>query len=297
MATYTTTDLIASIKANASIPTSQNLFQAADFLRFANHEMQINLVPLVMSAREEYFVADYNHSVTANQSSYQIPTRAIGGKLRDVQFISGTDISSLPRLEPELISSTVNGREGFYLQANNVVLSPTPTVTDGTLRLKHFRRPGTLVATSACGQITDIDSGTNSVTISSTPSTFTTGVEVDFIRNKPGFDSLAIDQAISGVSGTTISFSSLPSDLAVGDWIALATESPIPQLPVELHPVLAQAVAVKCILAQGKKAEAEQMRLKEMKEAALLLLTPRIDGEPRKITNQYGLLNHFRRGW
>lgn len=48
---YTTADLISSIKAIASIPTSQNLFSTADFLRFANHEMQINLVPLVMRAR------------------------------------------------------------------------------------------------------------------------------------------------------------------------------------------------------------------------------------------------------
>lgn len=293
---YTTADLIEAVKSIASIPTSQNLFQTADFLRFANHEMQIQLVPLVMSTREEYFVADHDVAVTANKATYTIPSRAIGGKLRDIQFIDGDTIESLPRLNPDDVTSTKYGRSGFYLQGSSVVLSPSPQ-RETTLRLKHFRRPNRLVDVTATGKIVSIDRPNNQITVGSAPSTFGTNVLVDFIKGEPSFECVSIDAPITGVSGTTLTFASIPADLAVGDHVALAGESPIPQIPIELHPMLAQMVAVKCLLAQKHSAKSEIEKLAEMKQSALLMLSPRVDGEPQKITNRSGLLGRIRRGW
>lgn len=297
---YTTTDLISAVKSLASIPTSQSLFSTSDFLRFANRALSMKLVPLLQSVREEYYVTEKDYAVTAAQASYRIPSRAVGAKLRDVKIIDGDYEYSLPRLDPEGVTSSTQGQRGFYLKANHVVLVPTPTTTDGTyLRLSYTRRPGTLVATTDCAQITSIDTGNNQVVVSSVPSTFTTSVEVDLIEGKPGFDWLATDKAITGVSGTTISFASLPTGLAEGDWLALAGKSPVMQIPLELHPILEQAVAVTCLSAQGKRSDAKAMddELSVLMKDALNVLTPRIDGEPKKIVGRATLLNHFRRGF
>ncbi|CAB4200018.1 hypothetical protein UFOVP1351_20 [uncultured Caudovirales phage] len=293
---YTTTDLITAVKAIASIPSSQNLFTTADFLRFANRAMHKKLIPLVLGTREEYWVQSYDHSITADRASYVIPSRAIGGKLRDVLWVSGNTETSLPRLEPENIYSTESGRLGFYLEGSKVMLSPTPTTTADTLRLKHFRRPNTLVAASSCGLIESIDTNANTVTLTSTPETFTNGVLIDFVQGGDGHDWRAIDQEITGVSGTTINFVSLPSDLEVGDYVCIAGESCIPQIPLELLPILEDEVAKMCRHAQGKKDADADKELEEDKREILKTLTPRVDGEPKKIIGHATLLNHFRRG-
>lgn len=291
---YTTADLISAIKAIGSIPTNQNLFQTADFLRFANHELQINLVPMVMSTREEYFVADKDYDVTSDQASYAIPPRAIAQRLRDVQLIDSSDnVSSLAQLNPSEVSSLSNGDAGFYLKAGNVVISPTPSATVDTLRLVHFRRPNALVETSDCGQITDITG--LQVTVDAAPSTFAIDVEIDFIKDNPGFECVEIDQPIASLAGNVLTFTTVPTDLAVGDWVALAGESPIPQIPAELHPILAQMVAIRCMAAQGKTTKDAKETLDEMKHAALTILSPRVEGENKKIRNPNSLLNYFRR--
>lgn len=293
---YTTTDLIASIKRRASVPTNQNLFSNDDFLSLANEEMNINLIPQLLSIKEEYFVADYDVTVTSGTSSYSIPTRAIGLKLRDVQLISNGNVSSLPRLYEDDRASTSEQRTGFYLKGNNVVISPTPANSSDTLRLSHFRRPNELVTTAECAQISSIDINNNQVTVSTLPSTISTSTVIDFIRGSNGFECLGIDYTVSGVSGTTVTFTSLPTSLAVGDWIALAQETPIPQIPVELHSVLAQMVAVKCLEAMGdSKVEIAEQKLQLMKSAAFNLLSPRVDGENKKITNPYSILSSIRR--
>lgn len=293
---YTTSDLVDAVKSIASIPSSQNLFSVTDFLRFANRAIKKKLVPLVMSTREEYFVAVSDFAITAGKSRYAIPSRAIGGKLRDIQRIDGTSEASVARIEPENISSSDSGAEGFYLEGNYVVLTPTPTTTEYQLRLKHFRRPNELVATTACGLIESIDTVLNQVVVSSAPSTFATTVAVDFVRGEPGYECLDVDQAITGLSGTTITFASLPSDLAVGDYVCIAGETCVPQIPEDLIPLLEDEVAEMCMKAQGKNTKAFREELEADKQEALKLITPRVDGEPRKVIGNRTLLSHFKRG-
>lgn len=291
---YTATELIDAVKSLASIPSSQNLFSTADFLRFANRTLSLKLSPLLKSVREEYHVVRKDYTVAADQTDYRIPRFAVADALRDVKLIdSSGNEESLARLEPEFITGE---ERGFFLEGNRVVLAWTPDGSEGTLRLTYERRAGRLVAATACAQVTSIAG--NNVTVSLVPSTFATGVEVDMIEANPGFDWLATDKELTGVSGTTLTFASVPSGLAEGDWIALAGESPVIQMPLELHPLLEQHVAIQCLQAQDKKAAAKEMKddLKDMEQDALKVLTPRVTGEPKKIKSA-SLLNHFRRGY
>ena len=120
---------------------------------------------------------------------------------------------------------------------------------------------------------------------------------LDLVQANPHFDTLAIDQVITSVTTTAIIFSStLPTRLAVGDWVSLQGQSPVIQLPLELHPLLAQRVANQC-LKNSPHSEAYKNGLNEvlaLEKQAMHLLTPRIEKEGKKIVNRSGML---RRGF
>ncbi len=289
---YTSADLIEAVKSLASIPSSQNLFSPTDFLRFANRALSLKLTPLLQSAREEYHVVAKDFTITEGKTAYRIPSHAAGAKLRDVKIVKDGVEESLNRLEPEFITTE---ERGFYLKGNQVVLAWSPKGSEGTLRLSYFRRPGALVQVTSCAVVTSVDTANNQITVASVPSTFAVGIEVDIIEAKPGFDWLVTDSALVGISGSVLTFSSLPDDISEGDYVALSGESPVIQLPLELHPLLEQAVAIQCLDAQNKNSKKMSDDYKEMQQDVLKVLTPRIDGEPKKIVNPTSLLNSSRR--
>jgi len=291
MANYTTTDLLSSIRQRGSIPTSSNsanVNNTANLLILATEELHTSLLPLLMATRAEFFVATEpsDQAITANKATYPIPSRAIGMVVRDVQIIDGTSIRSLPEVTSENISTTATGSvQGYYLQHNDVILYPTPALTSGTLRLRYYLRPNRLAATSDCAVVSAINTSTNVITVSSIPSTWVTGDIFDIVSHKAPYQCRAIDKTSTTVSGTAITLASLPSDLVVGDWIALAEYSPIPQVPFEFQPVLAQMTVVKALEALGdndgvKRAE---RALDALQQKALLLVTPRNHGEPKRV--------------
>jgi hypothetical protein len=290
MASFSTTDLLSAVRTRGSIPTTSNVNNVnntTNLLALATEELRIKLLPLIMSTREEFYVAIKDVTITAGTARYRIPSRASGTVLRDVQIVSGTDVYSLERLQSEYISTTSQSTpEGFYLEHNSVVLYPTPAASGDTLRLRYYLRPSRLVATNAAAQITSITTATNQVTCSSLPSAWTTSNTFDFISASSPYPTYGIDLAVTDIAGTTITFgATLPTELAVGDWVALADCTPFPQLPEEFQPVLAQMVVVKVLEAQGDRdgARAAGQDLAAITNNALGLITERVHGAPRKV--------------
>lgn len=284
---YTTSDLLADIKLRVFAPSgSTRTFQDTDYLLLADAAMQSIILPMLQSQREEYLVTYKDLAVTADQAAYDIPVRAVGMQLRDVWLVDtdGTLID-LPELNPELRATTLSGDpRAFFLRMNQVHLYPTPSATLRTLRLEYFLRPGKLVETSAAAQISAIDTLTGIVTVGSVPSTWSTTDEYDLVRKDGGGEPRAVDQTVSAVTTTTLTLASLPTGLATSDYVSLAGESPIPQVPAELRPVLAQAVAVKVCEAMKLPALEDSRKTLEMEiKAAQLLLTPRVLGAAKKV--------------
>jgi hypothetical protein len=293
---YTTTEFIADVKLRAFLPTSQATFASADILLLADAETQTSVIPLVQSIRNEYWVRYYDHTITAAQANYDIPVRAIGMALRDVQLVASSgQVTSLPQISLEDIQTTTSGEpEAFYLRQNQVYLYPTPISTTGTLRLYYELRPGQLVLTTAAGLISSINTGTNAVTVASIPSAWTASYTYDLIRQDGASEPLAIDQAVSSVASTTLTFSStLPTSpaLRVSDYVALAGQTPIPQIPAELRPVLAQATAVRMMESMMLPGvDFARRTLDKEIETAVKLLSPRVSGEVKKIRATHGWL-------
>lgn len=284
-----TTELISALKIHGSFPTSNDLFSTSDFLVLFNHQLKAVITPMMLKLNEEFFLQSKDFTITQG-GAYRIPRRAVGAIIRDLKVVdsSGNVSPPLMRLYEE---DRYKGLSGYYMLRNSVELSDS--YSTGTLRMSYLARPNTLVATSACGQITSINTGTNQVVVSAAPSTFITNVAVDLIQNNNPYDLLAMDSVLAAVSGTTLSFSSLPTDLAVGDWVCLATESPAPMIPEELHPVLIQSALVKCLSSKKDKVyDQEMVTLKDITDAAINMMDPRVENNSVKLRTG-GLFKHF----
>jgi hypothetical protein len=295
-ASYTTADLLTSVLNRAQLPSStndNNVNSNTNLLVLATEEIYTKLLPLIMSVREEWYVATYNHTITANQSHYVFPPRASGRVLRDVQLVDGTELKLLGPIDPEDITTTATGTpEYYYVEDDHVVLYPTPAMTSGTLRLRYFRRPNRLVATSSCAQISSVNTNTNVVTLTAAPpSSWGVGTLIDFVRHTSPFTTLGMDYAITAISGSDVTFASLPalhSAPTQHNWLAPAEYTPIPQIPQEFFPVLAQMTVVKALEAYGDRAGAGAAKedLKDITKNALELISPRLQGERKKVISK-----------
>lgn len=277
----TTTTLIAEIKQRAMVPSSQKTYENQDILRRATQEMDLYIMPLMKAVREEYFTWEADTTITAS-GEIDINERAMGGVLRDVLYNSGSGFISIPYLDPEQRERQDDVLVMWSLRWNKIVLYGNPS---GTLRQSFYIRPGRLIETSDAGQITAINTGTQTVTLGGLiPSTFIATARTDMISNKQMHPFLALDQSIVSVAGNDVTYASLPTGLAVGDWIALAGESPVVQLPRELFPLLCQKVATTIVQSLGDpKWKDLQAETDMLHRNALNLIQPRVQGEPKKI--------------
>lgn len=295
---YTTTGLLASIRRRASLPSATTSGTAdSDLILFADEALTEEIVPLIMSVREEYFVAVDDTTLTASTTSFRIPYRAIGRKLREISIVSGNNvITDVPRYSTDDLQSA---SFGFYIQGDKVMLVNTSGSIAGTWRMHYYRTPSKLVAIGAAAVISAINTTTKVVTVLGVPSNMSSSTMFDFVRADPGFDCLAIDQTAS-IASTNLTFTSaLPAELAVGDYVTLPGESPIPQIPPELHNLLAQSVAVKVMEAMGDNngVGMAKSKLDEMRRQALILIEERVDGESAKAVNRSALFPVMRSGW
>lgn len=291
---FTTTALLASIKRRGMLPSNDETFSDADFLAVATEEMQSYVFDMLLESSEEYGVVEYEVAITAGTDSYFIPQRAAGDALRGVEIAdSNGNYFPLPRIEPERRQDygTTGSVSGYMLEDNYVVLLPSPTV-GGTLRLRYFRRPSKLIPVSSAATVSSIASGRLIVTTSaSLPSTIAQGDSVDFVDNNPGFRILAMDATTTATtSGTTLTVTSaLPASVTARDYICPAGESCVPQIPVELHPLLAQRTASRCLEMLGDpKAGNAKLICDEMRRDLRTFLQPRAKGSSRVIINRYG---------
>lgn len=156
----TSSELIATVKRKISFPTYQSTFSDDDVLAFANDEIRDSLLPNILKYHEEFFVTSTSMSLVENQSSYPIPNRAVGMKLRDIFYGDGNLQSGLPygnlyemtRINPddkawfETAGLANQTPYKFYVEGNNIVLVPgIISVPTGQLVFYWFMRPNQLV--------------------------------------------------------------------------------------------------------------------------------------------------------
>jgi hypothetical protein len=286
----TADQLIESIKRRASIPTSQDTFTDEDLLEFANEELQLGVVPGIMSVHEDHLLFEEEVAIEANRSDYEIPHRALGNKLRDVQFKVGeNNLTELTRIgigeRFSEYSSETNIRK-FYVKGNKVVLnSSVGAQPNGSLVFVYYIRPSSLVKLENVGVIqgiVDNGDGTSSLVVSNIPSTFTTSITYDLYKADSPSSILKKDLTSSNIDTGSKSIKFNTADMPQA----------IAQIPTELHPLLAEMVACRVLEALGDTQALQNalIKVKQMQTAAGMLIDSRIDDAPQKVVNRHGLV-------
>jgi len=301
---YTTDSLIPTLRLLPLMPSVQALFSDSDLVSVMDFEMSSKIIPLIDNQAEEYFIVPFDIPYVQSVTTYALPVRATADKLRAVSFVdSNNNEIRIPRLRPEDIMSNVNSTGlainpalwGFYLENDKCKLYLGSFTGSSNaykfLRLRFVRMPNTLVLSNACGQITAIVG--NVVTVGNVPSTFTTGVTYDIISNSPQmFISQGDDLTISSITGSNITFTALPPTVQVGDWVCLAMQSPIPQIPFKPgFQFLLQLSAAKCLEIHGDPQgfNVAMSQAADMKEFFISVITPRTDGNVIRLTTPNSL--------
>jgi hypothetical protein len=143
---------------------------------------------------------------------------------------------------------------------------------------------------------------------SSIPTIFTSTSLFDVVQNISPNKIIHYNVPMNLINQTinTISFpASLVPDLVLGSYITAAEETIVPNIPTELHPILAQRVAVACLEAMGdeqNKVSAER-KLKQMEDNSMTFLDNRVEGAQLKVKSKNSTLsstldqNSKRRRW
>jgi hypothetical protein len=77
-----------------------------------------------------------------------------------------------------------------------------------------------------------------------------------------------------------------------GSHVTLAEESIVPNIPTELHPILAQRVAISCLEAMGDEnnKQSAERKLASMEKDAGTFLDNRVEGANQKIKSRHSPL-------
>jgi hypothetical protein len=304
---WSTVGLLAAIRRRAASESATATGTAdADLLSYADEELQATLLPLLLQSGGDNLLPqfDYEVSTTASTAAYRLPYRAAFNRVREVALVYSGQVENLSQAsldEVEEWSTTATGKpEAYYVRGAKVVLLPTPDAAY-TLRISYAHRPSRLVAST----LTVATVSGTAVTTSAAHG-FSASSSLDYIKASSPFDVLSIDNAPSAASGSSITLSAAIADLAVGDYVVTAGNSPVPQIPAELHPALVDLAVAHLLKARGFLNEAAAWResVAEKVAQAVAALSPRVDGEPRIcVPGPHGLLGgadyggRFRWGW
>lgn len=273
---YTINELISAVKRRAVVPSNQGLYNDNDFAEFINDEMQQTVVPLIMSVREDYFIKGVDLVVENNE--FEIPPDAIGMKVRNIGKTFGKNFVDFPRL-----TFSEYNKQGFVVEGNTIKCFGN---VDGLMRVYYFKRPLQLkIISNQTQQIKAVDKNTNTISIGGVNQGWNTSTELNIIQSFQPFGSIENIFPISAAYPDYVLDS--VEKINVGDWITNQGFSPIAQLPIEAQKTLVQASVVKVLEAMGDREgmAAAEKKLEDSVKLMFNVLTPRVDGSPKKIVN------------
>lgn len=307
MAKILTTDaLVTTTKRRAMLPLDEVTFGKQGIIDILNEEVDLGLTSHILSVHEEYLVYYKDFAIDPNTNQYTIPDRAIGTKLRGAFLLnSNSDMWKLTRVELEDVqtvdrNSTQNYlSEAFYVENDKLILLNRNGSNASHLRMYFYMKISELVEDKFAGKIVNIDTLTNEVIVDKIPSTFQATQLFDITcKNSPN-KLLSYDQVVLTIATNTktLTFASLPTNISVGDYITIAETSIVPQVPSELHTLLAQRAAVACLeaLNDAEGLAAARGKMAEIQANTLSLIDNRVESAVEKINPNYSPLKQCMR--
>lgn len=290
MRIYKSSDLINSIKRKGMLPETQNTFTEQDFLDLATEELDLAIVPLILLHKEDYYLTSHRIEITSsNQRRFKIPHRAIGNKVRFVGVENGDSITTLFRVSFEDAHryDTAYGWKHYYIENDEIVLCGVadPGIIGSKILIMYYIRPSALVPDEKMLTISAISG--NTITLLGDIDQYTLNDKIDFISHLSPSKLIGLDYIPTSINYTTnqMTFTSLPSELSVGDYLCFAEQTAIPQIPTELQSLLTQRVVARCLEALGdaQGLQIANAKIAEIEQKSSTLLGNRVEAQPKKI--------------
>ena len=303
---WTTDEVLVDLRRRANVPDASGDLADTDLLRILDDSIALRLGPVVRRCHVEHWVREIDTALVAGQAEYRVPSRAMGGAIKDVLLVdaAGVESGNLEQVSPEQAwrwgQSGGRGTGGFVVLGAKVRLLQPPSTTSGSLRIRYYCRRSRLVLVAACGLVSTFNLSAPTVTITATPAGWGDGQALDFVAAAPQFDLMGIDATAVDITTNVVTFAAgvIPDDIAIGDYLTRAGETCVIPLPVELHTALLSDAASRLLEDLGYAAEAKMAdeRARADLADALAILAPRVDDKPQTTINPYSALRSGRRG-
>lgn len=316
---YTAEKLLDSIRNSGTLNNAKA--QGTDdpaFLKYVNEVVRSKVVPQILRVQEDYLVQSIRVPLTSGKTKYRIPLRAIGQQLRDFAYVDASGnrrfFGSQPVRREELPSYNGSGGTepaGYYIEGPYVRLVPTIGNYAGQLEYAFFCAPSALVLEAETRKIVTVNTGTGIVTLNSpTPADWSTSILFDVHAPWAGAELKVFDAAASQVGGvgfeSQITFSTaidgsqygMEVPVAVGDYVTVAGESALLQIPEDLIPLVIEAVVAQAMGAagDGQAIAASAARMKGLTQDSLQMLENRTKSKPMRVGLEGSILSKVRFG-
>lgn len=312
MARYDTAQFIRNVIRDAKIPAGSSYRSASTLLGLASDEMEQLVVPELIKVTGGHLMAYTDVALVAGKTRYRFPARCLRPERLQIVNSDGKLLGKLHLVHGDMVDEVLAGRcpqgdaMGYWVAENShavIVLQRQETSSSERKLRTYFRRqPNQLVEVGGAeaGVVSAVAGGGALLTLDfsseANATAFSAAVDglggtsaLDFIAGSPGFEAYSEDVVLAGAGGAvdpdqvsiTVNLTNHPGviEAAVGDVVALAGYTCIPQLPVAMHGVLVAytVAAVHREMGNLPAAQAAFENANRKLATALTTITPRGD--------------------
>jgi hypothetical protein len=226
------------------------------------------IIESITTAFEVDFITPASGTVSSNSIATETVIISAAHGLTSGQTISITGSNSTP---------SIDGTHIVSVSSNNTFSIPVAVTVAGNAGAWQLLRQ--------CKQLS----------VDLFPLIFASETYFDFVQDSSPNKIIHFDIQVNSLNQNTNTLSFTASDvpnISAGNYITLAEETIVPNIPTELHPILAQRVAVACLEAMGDEAnkQSAERKLASMERDAGTFLDNRVEGAVQKIKSRHSPL-------
>lgn len=217
-------------------------------------------------------------------------------EIDNINMLSGS-ITNISVANPTVVTSANHGLvtgDKIIVASSNSTPSIDGTRTVTVLTASTFTVDVNVTSLGSAGSW-DKAVDVKEIAFTEMPDHFSSSLEYDLVQARSPNKIIDYDLTPNSINTTTgvIRFiTSTSPDFEVNDYITQAEETIVPNIPTELHPVLAQKIIVACLEAMGDEQgkQSAERKLQQMEKDTLKIIGNRVEGAPKKIKARHSPL-------
>lgn len=254
-----TSECITYAREQATIATNSTEWDSPKLLSLLNQARVDIFEPIIAACKCGYWTHVLTRTLGANNPVVRLPPRTAAFLQVDVRHNQGqwcplTEMTEAEQQDYERISA--GGRSSYPIAyvIRGSTMHLVPAAADGTysIRVKVVARPSKLYMPQGGGIVTDVDTSTNTIELTSLPNDMITSavisgtLNIDVIEPIDNFELSLFNAQATVIDSTHVQVADGYSllKIQVGDYLRVANQSEWPQLPEPFHQALATTAAI-----------------------------------------------------